>query len=99
VHPLIDHDRLLATGAERLRRFDQEVQERRVTHQPVHFVHRDDARLLIHQAVAADGGQHLGVSKCLQDRIALQFVEAENTWADPVAPAACEIDVGRAIEE
>ena len=68
-------------------------------HQPVHFINGDDARLLVDQAITPDGAQDLRVGKRLQDRIALQFMEAENTRADPVAPAACQVDIGGSIEK
>lgn len=74
-HLLIDHERLFAPGAEGLCRFDQEVEQRRVPHQAVDLIDRDDARLLVDKAVAADGAQHLGVGQGLQDWVAFQFVE------------------------
>jgi len=70
-----------------------------MTHQAVDLIDGDDARLLVNQAVTADGRQHLRVGECLQDRIALQFVEAEDARADPIPSAARQVDIGRAVEE
>ena len=49
-----------------------------MAHQAVDLIDGDDARLLVDQAVAADGAQDLRVGQRLQDRIAFQFVEREN---------------------
>jgi hypothetical protein len=46
-----------------------------MAHQTVDLIHGDDARLLVDQAVAADGTQDLCVRQRLQDRIAFQFVK------------------------
>jgi pimeloyl-ACP methyl ester carboxylesterase len=54
-----------AGDAEGLRRFDQEVQQRRMAHQTVDLIHRDDARLLVDETVTADGGQDLRVRQRL----------------------------------
>ena len=83
-HLLIDTDELFATGAEGLGGFNQEVQQRRMAHQAVDLIHRDDARLLVDQAVTADGGKHLRVGQRLQDRVAFQFVKAEHPRLNPV---------------
>jgi hypothetical protein len=96
---LINTDQLLSARTERLGRLDQEVQQRRVPHQAVHLIHRDDARLLVDQAVAADCREHLCIGQRLQDWIALQLVEAEYTRGDPVAATARQVDVGGPVEE
>jgi len=42
-----------------------------MAHQAVDLIDRDDARVLVDEAVAADGGKHLRISQRLQNRIAL----------------------------
>jgi hypothetical protein len=56
-----------------------------MTHETVDLIHRDDAGLLINEAVTPDGTQHLRIGQCLQDRVAFQFVEAEHTRLNPVS--------------
>ncbi|HUN09070.1 MAG TPA: hypothetical protein PLQ56_20860 [Aggregatilineales bacterium] len=68
-------------------------------HQTIDLVDCDDARLLVDQAIATDGTQHLGIGQRLQDGVAFQLVEREDTRTDPVAPAARQIDVGGAIQK
>jgi hypothetical protein len=57
-------------------------------HQPVDLIHCDNARLLVNQTVPADGAQDLRVGKRLQDRVAFEFVEAEDTRLNPFSAAA-----------
>lgn len=68
-----------------------------MAHQAVNLIYRDDARLLVDQAVTADGAQNLCVRQRLQDRVAFQFVETEDTRLN--SATAGQIHVGRAVEE
>jgi len=70
-----------------------------MTHQAIDLVNRDDARLLVDQAVTPNRAQDLRVGERLQDRIAFQFVEGENTRADPLSSTARQVDISCAIEE
>jgi hypothetical protein len=96
-HLLIDTDELFSPGAEGLRGLDQEVEQRRVTHQAVDLIDGDDARRLVRQTVAADGGEYLRVGDGLQDRVAFHLVEAEH--ARRHFPAKRQIHVGRTVQE
>jgi hypothetical protein len=98
-HLLIDHQGFFAPGTKGLRRFNQEVEQRRMAHQTVDLIDGDDARLLVDQTVTPNGAQHLRVGERLQDRIAFQFVEGKHARLDSGAPAARQVDVGRAVEE
>jgi len=68
-----------------------------MTHQAIDLIDGNDARLLVDQAVTPNRAQDLRVGECLQDRIAFQFMKAENTWADPIPSAARQVDVGCAV--
>jgi len=68
-------------------------------HQAVDLIHRNNTWLLINQAVAANGAQHLRIGQCLQDGITFEIVKTEHTRSDPVPAAACEVNVGGAIEK
>jgi hypothetical protein len=70
-----------------------------VTHQAVNLVHRDDARLLVTQAVTANGRQHLGVGQRGHDRVAFQFVEREDARPDLLPAAAPKIHCRVSVEE
>jgi hypothetical protein len=59
-----------------------------MAHQAVDLIHRNDAGLLVDEAVTADGRKHLRVRQCLQDGVAFQFVEAEDPRLDGLPAAA-----------
>jgi hypothetical protein len=88
LHDLIHTDELFAPRAEGLGGFDQEVQERGMTHEAVNFIDGDDARLFVDEAVAANGTQDLCVRQCLQDGVTFQFVKAEDTRLNLLPAAA-----------
>jgi len=70
-----------------------------MTHEAVDLIDSDDARLLIDEAVAANGTQDLGVGQCLEDRIAFQFMEAEDTRLNRLTRSPRQVHIGRAIEK
>jgi hypothetical protein len=59
-----------------------------MAHQAIDLIHRDDARLFVNQAVAPDSTQDLRIGQRLQDRIAFEFVEAEDTRLNRLSAAA-----------
>ena len=70
-----------------------------MTHETVHLVHRNDAGLVINEAVTPDGTQHLSVGQGLQDGIAFQLMKAEDARLNALPVATGEIDIGRAVEK
>lgn len=70
-----------------------------MTHQAINFIHCDDARLLVDQTVTANGTQNLCVRQCLQNRVAFQFVETEDTRTNPISATTSQVDIGHAVEE
>src|SRR5690606_10325708 len=60
-HLLIDQQYFLASGAKGFGGFNEEIEQGWMSHQAIHFIHRNHTRLLVYEAIAANCGQDLCV--------------------------------------